>query len=1004
MSGSVAGRRGGCRGFGVLIVAKITRRTAGGYAEYLEGKARSSELGDYYLKDGERVEAPGRWAGGAHLFGLDPEVPVTGEQLRTLMAVRRPDTGDELRRVGAGGEAVAALDATFSAPKSVSAVWALGSSQLREQIEAAHELAIDRALGYAVKHVEMLRHRGDGGAVLHAKAVGVVATSWRHTTARAVADQVPDPQLHSHVLLHAARRRDGRVVAIDSRTWLQHQREVGAAYRTELARGLATLGFKIERRRGRGERYFELAGVPQPLLDRWSSRHHQVQAAIRDRLSATERDLRAVIAEGGPAANEAHERLELLLANGQLAPAEERLMGTITRAGKVAVSAADLDADWQRTARGIGFTPERVEVLRRQQRQPLTPAAPDRVLEALTEFDATFPAREARAVALERSAGTPIDDALGPLVELRDAGEILRLADGSGTTREHRGREHSTLTTAERVIEHRITALERDSVVAQADRLDRELQGHGGRLSDEQRQAITLGCGDRQLVMIEGQAGTGKSTALTGIARAHQDAGRDILVTSTAAVAAERLARDLHHAGVDTRHYSLAALQTAITNGTVRLGPQMTIIHDEAALASTREQHALLTAVETSGARLIAVGDPHQNPPVGAGGLWPHLEAATRDDRSRAVLTRNLRAHDPADRRDQARFRDGDHDLAIRGYAARARVHLGGELARAEDAAFDAAHTDTRNGRTTIVLAQTSNDHLDELNARYQAIRHQHGELGTDGIPAPGRPYSLHPGDEVQIRRTMNHPEHGPLRNGTTATIRDIGPAARTIELTLPTGQPVNLTVDQADAAQLRLAYVQHPFPAQGLTTDTAHLIVSAHATREGTYVALTRAREETHLYAEEPVDSDRDGDRLQALAERISQTEPDLPSIAIPLGHERTSAAVPDRREPHNEPSRPNSRPPDDAHPEAPDHTSTNEDTAHHDDNERDTRQATAERDAAIAREWRSDASTPSHADQDTGRRRWPRRPTIEPGRQQREPIRDNAETTLAAGRGPDE
>jgi hypothetical protein len=87
------------------------------------------------------------------------------------------------------------------------------------------------------------------------------------------------------------------------------------------------LGFSVQRGTGRGERYFELAGVPQPLLDRWSSRHHQVQAAIRDRLSATERDLRAVISEGGPAAADAHERLELLIANGQLAPAEERLMG-----------------------------------------------------------------------------------------------------------------------------------------------------------------------------------------------------------------------------------------------------------------------------------------------------------------------------------------------------------------------------------------------------------------------------------------------------------------------------------------------------------------------------------------------------------------------------------------------------------------------------------------------------------------------------------------------------
>jgi hypothetical protein len=475
-------------------------------------------------------------------------------------------------------------------------------------------------------------------------------------------------------------------------------------------------------------------------------------------------------------------------------------MGTITRAAKVAVTAADLDAEWQRTSRGLGFTAERVEELRQPQRLSLTPAASDRVLDALTEFDATFPASEARAVALERSAGVPIDGALRPLVELRDAGEILRLADGGGTTREHRAREHETISTAQRVIGHRVTALDPVAVAGQADQLDRELLSRGGRLSDEQREAIMLACSDHQLVMIEGQAGTGKSTALTGIARAHRDAGREIVVTSTAAVAAERLARDLQHAGVDTRHYSLAALQAAITNDTVRLGPQTTIVHDEAALASTREQHALLSAVEASGARLIAVGDPHQNPPVGAGGLWPHLEAATRADRSRAVLTRNLRAFDPADRRDQARFRDGDHELAIRGYASRARAHIGAELTRAEDAALEAAHTDTGNGRTTIVLAQTSNEHLDGLNARYQAIRQQHGELGTDGIPAPGRPYSLHPGDEVQIRRTINHPEHGPLRNGTSATVRDIDPDAQTIAIALPTGQPVNLTVDQADA------------------------------------------------------------------------------------------------------------------------------------------------------------------------------------------------------------
>ncbi len=76
----------------------------------------------------------------------------------------------------------------------------------------------------------MIRERLDRQTVIHARPAEVIATSWRHTTARAVNDQPPDPQLHSHVLLHGAVRNDGRVVAIDSRSWLVHRRELGAGY------------------------------------------------------------------------------------------------------------------------------------------------------------------------------------------------------------------------------------------------------------------------------------------------------------------------------------------------------------------------------------------------------------------------------------------------------------------------------------------------------------------------------------------------------------------------------------------------------------------------------------------------------------------------------------------------------------------------------------------------------------------------------------------------------
>ncbi len=875
------------RGFGVLILAKITQSAAGGYAEYLEGKAQPPALGDYYLKDGERTEAPGRWAQGATQFGLDPGQPVTDAQLHTLMDVRRPDNGQELRRAGASGEAVSALDATFSAPKSVSAVWALAAAELRERIEQAHEGAIDRALHYANRQVPMLRRRVSQDAVLHEKATALIATSWRHSTARAVEDQVPDPQLHSHVLLHGAVRRDGRIVAIDSRSWLVHQREVGAAYRTELARELAELGFAVRRGTGRGQRYFELEAIPQPLLDRWSSRHHQVHAAISQRLADQARQLEARIVDGGSAATDAATALELLRQSAQLSPSQERLMGTVTRSAKAPVSVADLDAQWRRTALGLGVSRERIELMRHHRVPALQAAGPREVLDGLTEFDASFPARDARAVALERSAGAPIDAALEQLRELRSSEEILVLADGNGTTRAHRGRERTVVAITERLAAGRLEPLPATLAAQEAERLDRELAVTGGRLSEEQRVAITLACGTRSLVVIEGQAGTGKSTTLTAIARAHQAYKQQILITSTAALAAERLATELSDHGVRCEAYSTAALHAAITHERIRLSPQRTIIHDEAALASTREQLGLLDAVETTGARLIAVGDPQQNQPVGAGGLWEHIEQATRAAGAHALLTHNQRARDPADRRDQALFRQGDVEQAIRGYAAREHIHLHEERRRAEDQALDAAHADRSDGKKTTVIAQTSNDHLDALNARAQAIRHQAGELGDDGLAAPGRPYQLREGDLVGVRRTIQHPDHGALRNGSGAEVSAVDMEARALELRLDDGAVLTLTEQQATDADLRLAYVQHPFPAQGQTSDTTHLIISEHASREGSYVGLTRARQSTDIYAAGSPDPAPDRDALQELAEHMSRTEPDLPSIGIPLAHE---------------------------------------------------------------------------------------------------------------------
>ena len=124
-------------------------------------------------------------------------------------------------------------------------------------------------------------------------------------------------------------------MAIDSRSWLVHRRELGAAYRTELARELGRLGFEVQRGTGRGGRYFELAGVPQELLDRWSSRHHQVQAAIAGRLEHKRQELEQVISDGGADVEAAQEALVALEQTARLSPAEDRFLALSRPPGEV---------------------------------------------------------------------------------------------------------------------------------------------------------------------------------------------------------------------------------------------------------------------------------------------------------------------------------------------------------------------------------------------------------------------------------------------------------------------------------------------------------------------------------------------------------------------------------------------------------------------------------------------------------------------------------------------
>ncbi len=113
---------------------------------------------DYYL---DPAEPPGRWWGqGRAALGLGAEV--RPEQLEALLTGRNPASGACLGR-GFGATSARAFDATFSAPKSVSVLWALSADPLvRAEVLAAHDAAVVAAVDSFEQHGAVTRRGKDG--------------------------------------------------------------------------------------------------------------------------------------------------------------------------------------------------------------------------------------------------------------------------------------------------------------------------------------------------------------------------------------------------------------------------------------------------------------------------------------------------------------------------------------------------------------------------------------------------------------------------------------------------------------------------------------------------------------------------------------------------------------------------------------------------------------------------------------------------------------------------
>jgi len=177
----------------VLSVGKVGPANAGYYQSAVVQGAE-----DYYAGDGD---APGRWVGRADLVGAVAGEVATAVEAGLLLEAKCGPDGSRLGKSVVTERSVTAFDLTFSAPKSVSVLYALGDERVVAAVEAAHTAAVLQSVASLSPRIAYTRTGHAGVAVVDAE--GVLGIRYRHRTQPSTGPATP----RSRVDLQRSTRR-----------------------------------------------------------------------------------------------------------------------------------------------------------------------------------------------------------------------------------------------------------------------------------------------------------------------------------------------------------------------------------------------------------------------------------------------------------------------------------------------------------------------------------------------------------------------------------------------------------------------------------------------------------------------------------------------------------------------------------------------------------------------------------------------------------------------------
>jgi conjugative relaxase-like TrwC/TraI family protein len=799
------------------VVADIAKLSVGREAYYIRELATDHEQ---YLSG--HGESPGRWYGaGASSLGLQGEASSAGFQ--AMFEGRDPMTRELLGHPH-GRNAVPAFDVVLRPTKSVSILYGVGDQATGRAVLAAHHAGLAEAVGYLDGHLGA--RRGHGG-VQHVSGQGLLAVGFDHRTSRE-----GDPLLHTHlVVANRVQGPDGRWTALDGRDLYRHRLAADAIYRGTYQRELVrTLGVEWTAADRHGNR--ELQGIPEDLVRSFSKRTGQIDAEL-DRLVADggERTPRlvkwAVQATRKP---KQHETPDTLYDRWR-AEAAERGHDPDSLVRAVTGRTADRDQDRTVSAEAAVRLFDRV-------------AGPD----GLTAQASTFTRPDVLVALGAGLTGTTRVE----LEELADRFLAERAVSvvADRALEERRWSTPELLAVEQRLVTSATGRTGEQTAVASHQAVREALAAHPTAGQDQQAMVRDLCQGGQGVALVVGKAGTGKTFALGAARHAWQLDGYQLLATAPTGIATMSLQGEGFE-DVATCDRLLGDLD----RGTERLDSRTVLVVDEAGMLGSRKLARLLDHAQQAQAKLVLVGDDRQLAAIDAGGGFRALRLRL----GASELTENRRQHQAWEREALEIVRSGLVEEAVAAYRAHDQVVAADSkpaatLALLQDWWTAWQQADQDPTQEVIVLAARRAE-VDRLNTACQELLAAQGRLGAERLQVED--WQLAVGDRVVCGKNAIA-ELG-VANGSRGTITALNPQARTLTVRLDgtDGQEITLPRSYLDGRgrgernrRVDLAYATTGHRAQGLTRGRALVRLTGTEDVNWLYVQLSRARQDTRLYA----------------------------------------------------------------------------------------------------------------------------------------------------------